>query len=85
MLYNHGLMFGAEKLVQVTLKRRLERLSGDIRITLIEGDDNVNPMKTFSVPREQKVRRSLGKKNVVYFRNRKKACMDGKKEKELKG
>ena len=39
-------MFGAEKLVQVTLKRRLERLSGDIRITLIEGDDHVNPVKT---------------------------------------
>ena len=46
MLYNHGLMFGAEKLVQVTLKRQLERLSGDIRITLIEGDDHVNPVKT---------------------------------------
>lgn len=32
MLYNHGLMFGAEKLVQVIWKRRSERLSGDIRI-----------------------------------------------------
>ena len=37
------------------------------------------------MPREHKVRRSLGKKNLVYFRNRKKACMDGKKEKEVKG
>ena len=32
MLCNLGLMFGAKKLVQVTLKRLSERASGDIRI-----------------------------------------------------
>lgn len=55
-----------------------------LRITLTEGDDHVNPVKSCSVPREQKVQRSLGRENLVYFRNRKKACMDGKKEKEVK-
>ena len=56
----------------------------ELRITLIEGDDHVNPVKSCSVPREQKVQRSLSRENLVYFRNRKKACMDGKKEKEGK-
>lgn len=32
MLCNLGLMFGAKKSVQVTLKRRSDRPSGDIRI-----------------------------------------------------
>lgn len=56
----------------------------ELRITLIEGDEHVNPVKNCPVPKEQKVQRSLGRKNLMYFRNRKKACMDGKKEKEVK-
>ena len=56
----------------------------ELRITLIEGDDHVIPVKNCPVPKEQKVQRSLDRKNLMYFRNRKKACMDGKKEKEMK-